>query len=1635
MMNPLNVNKFNDECGSGEVKEIVNKKFLRKFLKLRKLCLRMQKQTPFWIGTAERLNEIQKDVNRFVAQGGSIMCQSLSDRVESMIRGLSEVHLAQMNFSIPFTHDLSMDSKSFVTKSIDTSIEGMRQVSSETVSTIKDVFETFMTKLNTTFEQSAGVFNVTMKFIKFLAMAYAIFYLITKAKELLGTTFSAIATILITFVTLTITNGSVRNFLVDFYKKHVTTDRLLAQAGEEDSSFLSYIIPPLFLEAVSDSKSELFKKIWRSKDLDLIVKRLSYFGDIKIYNAFDNIGNWLTSIITKTVNYVKQTVLGHDPEEFLENQGDPLTNWEEQCRKHFVADTDRVAIYTDSTLSDIKRLYNMGVAYLRHPLYKAHQRAISEMLNQLLRFADKIKRKVGADASVRNPPVTLYLYGETGVGKSTLTYPLCATLLKAIFEKENNKVMLESLRHHYKEMIYVRAAEQEYWDGYTQQLVTVFDDFNQQVDSPSSPSLELFEIIRSSNIFPYPLHMASIEEKANTNFQSKVILCSSNNRVPKTESLNYPKALLRRFAKFVEVKREPSKDGTFTTETYTFVQYDPFDQCKILKSMTFKELIEELVSMYFQEGEFVDSVDNYIMTNIFAQNGVDDFDDCESIPEDALTLEEIMKNKEKYSLADISSRLIRSEKAPVMECLRDLRHLDVYGVLPGDPAKPTRREKEQAMECINDLLRSEENSKSYLDLLRDYFAIAKESLKETFEAYQQKYHFSEWFSFSKSTKIILGVLSLVLVGFGIYSYVKRDKSGTSEAYEGGAPKKVKVESYNARAVKKRVESYDPRQSKTVKVEASGCIIGASSLVEKEGDIVQSEACSDINASEQLTAVTTNNTYVLSVVSGERSVRVGHCIFLKGKIAVAPGHYLRILQKYVSEDAEAVLQFSHPFGKRNFFTYVNDVKFNLYKTKNLAKVSDPDSRDLMHFVVDKAVVHKDITSFFCDRLELQSVGSTKIQLPVMRWNKDNGYIFVKMGQGTSCIKNVTNVSYATDNQADAREIRLREAWEYSLETTFGDCGAPLFVTNGRIGPGKIIGIHTAGGTRYGVGNCYATPFYSEDVSEIMSCYDFRAQSCAFERVVRQELVSCDVPAHLAECEFIVLGKVPSPPVQPSRSKIVPSPLHGEITEPTSAPSWLYPREKDGEVFDPMKYRTSRLGKESVPLRAKPIALAKQALIDDIYSTYLGKKDLIDGRFPSSYDFDTAVLGVPGEDFVNSIKRDTSCGYPFVKEGWTRAKIFGNGDEYDMTTQGVAMLREKVSECIAAANEGKVLDHYFIDTLKDERKPIHKVHKSRMFSNGPIDYLVWSKMYFNPIVAVLSELRNSDHISVGSNVYSRDWDDIARYLKSKSQHMIAGDFEGFDASEQSDILYAAGDVLHELSRKIFRASDEEILQQKAIFHSLVNSLHLNEDGIVLQWCKSLPSGHYLTAIVNSIFVNIVMCLAFMEANGKCTFATATSFFKECGIVAYGDDHVVAVPERYIAVFNQQTLPVHMEKFGMYYTIETKDDTEINFLSRRLEEVTYLKRGFAYDEARQQYIAPLSLDVILEMPMWTKSARDVNLNVFHNLEHALKELSLHDSDIWEKWHKILHNKCEEKLLMVSSLKFHDEVREIALGLNGFE
>ena len=111
----------------------------------------------------------------------------------------------------------------------------------------------------------------------------------------------------------------------------------------------------------------------------------------------------------------------------------------------------------------------------------------------------------------RVEPVVLMLRGESGTGKSTLMYHIGVNVLAyagAITADMEDEQIDEAIRT----CVYPRVAENVYWEGYKHTPVTLVDDAFQMVDSLSNPNLDYMELIRMSNSFPYPLHMASIAE-------------------------------------------------------------------------------------------------------------------------------------------------------------------------------------------------------------------------------------------------------------------------------------------------------------------------------------------------------------------------------------------------------------------------------------------------------------------------------------------------------------------------------------------------------------------------------------------------------------------------------------------------------------------------------------------------------------------------------------------------------------------------------------------------------------------------------------------------------------------------------------------------------------------------------------------------------------------------------------------------------------------------------------------------------------------------------------------------------------------------------------------------------------------
>jgi len=1383
-------------------------------------------------------------------------------------------------------------------------------------------------------------------------------------------------------------------------------------------------LPTMILNHVISAPQSVLKTLWRNREIDTVMKRLGYLGDPKIEAGIDRVLVWIKRLFNRTMNWYSREVLGVSVPEDIDNDSHVITKWNEEVDEVVKSYFEGDFVWTETSWSVVYNLYARGLTFTRSKEYRKQHYDVWRIVNKLGNLLEKFKSHQISGQTIRNPPVTIFMTGDTGVGKSTVTYPMSFKILQGIFQREQSPIDLAKT---WKSMVYTRNAEQEFWDGYENQLVTVFDDFNQISDSPANPSLELFEIIRASNVFPYPLHMAALDQKANTCFTSKIILVSSNMEKPKTASLNYPSALQRRFDVCIRVKRRPEKSGRlpkFDPDAYIFEEYD-MQTNSTISSLTFDELIRKCVDQYFSRREFVDSIEQYIA------------EQCENnsqmIPKQqgGLDLSAVAEGEPSAGL-DPSWRFIDAREAahfdPLYQQCRNVaeRRIPILSRLYAAacnrifvdrmaPKSPTIEQQiaqyrqrhvvdhERRWWCDLRQITSRVRSKCVqmheawiqFKARHPYWGQALKIVGWLFAGLMFLKAFTQVAGLFKNRKSVKPVMSEIdfLRDFG-----PRQNHTRSEGYTPAIQAKtVKVEGYNNPVVKTaKVESYTPvAQPRAAKVE--------SVAFDPKTGLPEAQGVKDLNATEILLTVARRNLYKMYETS--TGIPIGHVFFLRGKICVMPKHFVAGLQQALRINPDACVYFKSVLLNRAFECRIGE----LLETK--IDFQSPDesrgpvyTRDLTAMVCNTSIVHPDAMPHFCSRNSLSHVDSTEVIMPVMVENNiknsDRDIVLLRFRRGRSALAREEILKVGDD---DGREIRwIRDAWRYEADTQPTECGAPIIVRNTQISPGKICGFHVAG--LEGTGEGWATPFYQEDAVAIISMFPEEKGFAQRQRAILGEFPKeqGQVPQ---EAEFIRLGTIRRPVAQPRYTAIRPSESHGRIREPISKPCALTPVQVDGQTFDPRSYRLGRLGNIPQTIPRDIIDNSKAALLDEISSVFVATKEVETANLKAVYTFEEAIMGIDGEPYINSIKRTTSPGYPFIQtQGYSQRKNFFGADmDYDLSSPQCEELRKRVCAIIDSAKRGEVLDHYFVDTLKDERKPKHKAHKTRLFSAGPLDYLIVCKMYFNGVVALLQKNRNWSHVSVGTNPYSEDWGEIVKTLLQKSNKMVAGDFEGFDASQHQLLLEACGEIFVELAKRHLGATDEDCKIMRVLLVSLFNSLHITGDE-VYQWTHSLPSGHYLTAPINSVFVNLAFGCIWQLAFDNISYMFARAFWKECGIVAYGDDHILAIPPSRLEVFNQFSIPEFFKRIGLSYTMEDKD-ADVTRPFRDIFEISYLKRGFRRDEVTGRWLAPLSLDVILETPMWMHKCPDPVSQTIENLDWALKELSLHDHKAWYTWAPVIH------------------------------
>jgi hypothetical protein len=1441
--------------------------------------------------------------------------------------------------------------------------------------------------------------------------------------------------------------------------------------------------------------SSIMKSVPKGSQIDEAVA-----GSIKFGNLMKGLsGSW--AVIERVANFVFGKIFewhyGIPPHiAELEKCVAGITQWYKDVQQLVSLHTpDQIAIDSQKC-AEVETLYSQGVRYSAMiGEFKFDRNILSGFQTHfrvLQACYDRAQSSGAFRGGPRIEPIVIQLHGESGVGKSGMMFPLAIDLLRIDGIPNND----------FTQQIYNRNVEQEFWDGYRGQRVTIYDDFGQMRDSQANPNLEFMELIRTGNLAPYPLHMATLEDKAKTYFKSRVVLITSNTAVFRPESLTWPDAVRRRvdlsaqitvkreFAKFDQEARvwrvDPEKVFNLTGKMHSMDVYrvylcDPQTGHQIDgRPLSYEEFASRAAALYRLRFERSSKLFEFLQERAEAplaaqlfipdleQQGVVEMRDCVTAVRELSMLDfamicdfgaeqclSIFDQETRMWLHDIISN-VRSGKTSIKDGFTLMqsfaegasyrRDVEVHvASLLDSPDEDEYLELEplDRFPCLCHFVECRRTVRSArVRRLQAILTNAKCSLTTSVADAVKKAKEA----LSKASWYHMAIAGIPLVALVWYFYAKPLKTtfdsitqrklnkikpmtiedvsacidclhcgdnhaGVCELSASGDPKTLNFK----KPVTELSASADPKTRNLLrpKIELSNSADPKTRIVTR-AKVEQEEKPSiyDIVAATD------------EIPEGDESPSMMENILDAGVIAPVAGVVAYSAYKFLSSKLQAQLQLDP-----NAFAVSKKVLNNLYEMQleidgrwgpkikicmirgrvgltvahlvpylkrasriRLYNKNVPDghvfpveklSYQVVCDVVGKA---KDqlLIAFPCalhDHADI--VGNIADSVTMSSFRQSQAVLCTPFEGGALMRFGMIQAFDAQEREYEdgERVYTIRDRYEYkSMETDRGDCGSILIGVGSHL-PKKILGIHIAG--NYGLG--VSSPLAVNDILRTLAKLPFVAQIILdVDPYITENLAFDEVKK--PEGNFVSVGKSHVTVASPVKTQLRPSLVHGQVVPVSTAPSVLRPVERNGKIIDPMYNGLKKAGAIPPDLNERFL----DAAINDM--KYIICSNILESDARVLTDAE-AVAGIEGDDCLPPIKRSSSAGYPWIKDrrGIGKTKWLGS-DEYSLSPDVEFVMRER--ERLALM--GQRYPTFWIDTLKDERRPLSKIEavKTRVFSAGPMDYTLLFRKYFLGFAAHCCRNRIANEISVGTNVYSHDWTRTVKKCTSRGKKVIAGDFSNFDGTLLLPILYRILDIVDEF----YDDGEHNKKIRHVLWKEIINSVHVCGNQVYL-WTHSQPSGCPITAILNSIYNSVSMRYCWMVVfKGVPELQSMKMFNKHVAMVSYGDDNVINISDEICESFNQLTIADAYATLGMTYTDEAKSGEMVKY--RDIESVAYLKRTFRYSAEELAWIAPLAMETVLEMTNWIRGDLDQEESTIENLETSAFELSLHGREVFEHW-----------------------------------
>jgi len=355
------------------------------------------------------------------------------------------------------------------------------------------------------------------------------------------------------------------------------------------------------------------------------------------------------------------------------------------------------------------------------------------------------------------------------------------------------------------------------------------------------------------------------------------------------------------------------------------------------------------------------------------------------------------------------------------------------------------------------------------------------------------------------------------------------------------------------------------------------------------------------------------------------------------------------------------------------------------------------------------------------------------------------------------------------------------------------------------------------------------------------------------------------------------------------------------------------------------------------------LVRQYLVD-----HPEKKELV-----HPYSKDAVLSGVDGVASVESVDQNTSMGWPINKAkkfflGPVERKVPGISVVLDFKDPKFWAEVVRMEDELAA---GRRIHVVFRANLKDEPVKFTK-NKVRVFTGCEFAFTCLVRKYFLPIVRLIQDSEGALECAVGINATSPQWDKfVQRLIKFGRNRMIAGDYRLYDKVITILMMMYCFEIMIDVAIDC-GYDDRQITIMRGIASEISNPLY-EYDGIFIQMLGSNPSGHPLTVVVNNIVNSLYLRYAYYSMHEKAGDIDVPPFAERVVLSCYGDDNAGGVSEEE-ELFNHTSLSNELAEVGITYTMADKTAASVPF--QTLEQISFLKRGFRYDEEVGMFLAPI-------------------------------------------------------------------------------